>query len=284
VNDEANHESNKIENISEMIPTEPLFQEEVKPQSSKKKWGALGVVGIALLKFGVKLKFLLIFFKMGKILTTFGSMLLMIVVYAQIYGLAFALGFVALLFCHEMGHYFVAQKLGMNVSTPLFIPFVGAMISLKEQPQTAEIEAQMAMGGPAAGMAASFVCFGIYGLTNIPLFSALAYIGLFMNLFNLIPIHPLDGGRIAVAVTPLLWVIGIPIGTYFAIKFGSIILMLILVLGVIEAYKTYFGKKEDYFKNVPPYTRVRYGVGYLSMVLICGVGMMYIFMNHVPIQ
>ena len=108
-----------------------------KEKSKKGKWASLGIAGALLAKFFVKIKFLFIFLKLGKILSTFGSMLVMIWVYAEIHGWAFGVGFVLLLFMHEMGHYFAAKKAKLPVSTPIFIPFVGAFISMKEQPADA---------------------------------------------------------------------------------------------------------------------------------------------------
>lgn len=281
INVEKNQIDEQTTSVQYVLNDVPVLEPEKKGKA-KGLLGMLGVAGLVLVKFAVKLKFLFVFFKLGKFLTTLLSMGVTIALYASFYGIWFAIGFVALIFCHEMGHYVAAQLLGIEVSAPLFIPFVGAMISLKESPKTAEQEALMAVGGPAAGILASFFCLGIYGVTGIPLFSALAYIGLFMNLFNLIPVHPLDGGRISVAVTPWLWAIGIPIGIVAAFKFHSIILIMILILGGIEAYKGFKGEKKEYFSNVSKATRIAFGIGYLAMIMICGVGMMVIFANHMP--
>jgi len=97
--------------------------------------------------------------KFGKLLTTGGTMLISVGAYALIWGWRYAAGFVALLFCHEMGHYLAARQRGLKVGAPTFIPFVGAWIELKEQPMNAETEAYVAMAGPLAGTAASLACY-----------------------------------------------------------------------------------------------------------------------------
>ena len=89
--------------------------------------------------------------KWGKLVTTGGTMLLSLVVYASIWGLPYAAGVIALLFLHEMGHYVAARQRGLDVGAPTFIPFVGAWIALKELPHDVETEAYVAMGGPLVG-------------------------------------------------------------------------------------------------------------------------------------
>lgn len=64
--------------------------------------------------------------KLGKVLLTGGSMIVSILAYAWVFGWPFAVGFVVLLFLHEMGHYIAARQRGLDVGAPTFIPFVGA--------------------------------------------------------------------------------------------------------------------------------------------------------------
>jgi Zn-dependent protease len=110
-------------------------------------------------------------------------------------------GFVVLIFVHECGHLIAAKRLGLRVGAPVFIPFMGAFIALKDAPRNAWIEAQVGIGGPLAGAAGSAVCYGIYQYTGNELFKGLAYSGFFLNLFNLAPIGFLDGGRIVTALS-----------------------------------------------------------------------------------
>src|SRR5258706_3619733 len=121
-------------------------------------------------------------------------MLLSIWAYSQAWGWQFALGFVLLIFVHECGHLLAAKRLGLNVGAPVFIPFMGAVIALKEAPRNAWVESQVGIGGPLLGAIGSAICFLLYPLTGNALFAALAYSGFFLNLFNLAPLAPLDGG------------------------------------------------------------------------------------------
>jgi Zn-dependent protease len=258
-------------------------------QSLKAKkgiWGVLGGVLLVLLKFkGIlflllsKLKFLLIILKLGKFASTFISMFVMIAVYASIYGWSFAVGFVLLLFVHEMGHYVTAKKLNLSTSLPLFIPFVGALISLKEEPKDAVIEAKMAIGGPAAGSFGAFVCVLLYFIFNHDVFLALAYIGFMLNLFNLIPVHPMDGGRVVSAISPLLWAVGIIIAAIVAMKNFNPILIMILVLGSIQFFNTWKNPDKSYYK-VDSKTRLVFAVAYFGLLMVLGASMAYIHSFH----
>src|SRR5262252_5007521 len=133
--------------------------------------------------------------KLGKAALTGGTMLLSMVAYAFVFGWWYAVGFVLLIFGHEMGHYIAAKRCGLNVGAPTFIPFVGAWIQLKEQPMNAETEAYVGIAGPMLGTAAAFVCYLLALESGSRLLLALSYSGFVLNLFNLIPLTPLDGGR-----------------------------------------------------------------------------------------
>src|SRR2546426_10132960 len=156
-------------------------------QKIKKLLAPLAVVGALFLKFFAKLKFILLpvlkFLPM--ILKTGGTMVLTIWVYAMIWGAWFAFGLVLLILVHECGHLLAAKRLGLKVGAPVFIPFMGAIIALKEAPRNAWIESQVGIGGPLLGTVGAVACYGTFLLTDNPLFMALAYTGFFLNLFNL---------------------------------------------------------------------------------------------------
>ena len=137
-------------------PKPPPFPERPPSQSHDggrsrlgKALAPLGVVGLLLLKFGAKLKFLILpilkFFPV--ILKTGGTMFASVWLYALAWGWWFALGFVLLIFVHECGHLLAAKRVGLKVGAPVFIPFMGAFIALKEAPRNAWIEAQVGIGG-----------------------------------------------------------------------------------------------------------------------------------------
>lgn len=158
---------------------------------------SLGVAVVALLKFA------------PVILKTGGTMLLTIVIYGRLFGWKYAIGFVLLIFVHECGHLLAARMMGLKVGWPVFIPFMGAMIALKEAPRNAWIEAIVGIGGPILGAAGALAVYAAYLVTGHPLYLSLAFVGFLLNLFNLVPIVPLDGGRIVAAISPWLWVVGL---------------------------------------------------------------------------
>src|SRR5262249_43860936 len=155
----------------------------------KKALGPLTVVGVVIAKFFAKLKFVL--FPLLKflpiLLKSGGTMLLMIWVYTQIWGWQFALGFVLLLLVHETGHLLVAKKFGLKVGAPVFIPFMGAFIALKEAPRNAWMEACVGIGGPMLGSLGAFVCNVLGEFFAAPLFFSLASFWFFFYLFYLSP-------------------------------------------------------------------------------------------------
>ena len=213
--------------------------------------------------------------KLGKLLTTGGSMLVSVVVYAWIYGWRYAVGFVGLLFVHEMGHYLAAKQRGLDVGAPTFIPFVGAWIELKDMPHDAETEAWVGLGGPLLGSIGALLCYFWARETDSRLLLAVAYSGFFLNLFNLIPLSPLDGGRITAVLSPRIWLLGVPV--LAAVFFWRPSPMLIL-LGVLAApqvmkalkYRSDSEEAQTYYA-VSAAVRTEYAFYYLSLVLFLAV-------------
>src|SRR5438046_1095480 len=194
----------------------------------KKAFVPLGILGVLLVKFKSLLIPVLKFFPV--LLKTGGTMLLTIWLYAQTWGWWFALGFVLLIFVHECGHLLAARRLGLKVGAPVFIPFMGAFIALKEAPPNAWIEAQVGIGGPLLGTAGAAACEGLHLASGNPLFRALAFSGFFLNLFNLAPIGFLDGGRIVTALSPWLWLVGlVVVGALLFTHFNFLLLLILLM-------------------------------------------------------
>ena len=259
----------------------PPFRSEPPAPKSDSQWkkilGPLGVVGLLLLKFGGKIKFIFIplmkFFPV--LFKTGGSMVLMIWVYTMMYGWWFALGFVLLLFVHECGHIIAARRVGLPVSAPMFIPFMGAFIALKEAPKNAWIEAQVGIGGPIFGAWASAACHLIYLFSGVELFRVLAHVGYLMNLFNLAPVGFLDGGRIATALSPWLWVVGTVIIAVLMVVSFNPILLLVLVMS-LPRLVSLFRKRTDEekrFYEVTPVQRVIMAILYFGLAAALAWGM-----------
>jgi Zn-dependent protease len=210
----------------EVLP--PTAHPQQRPPSGPKRggvmgWLAAGVVAVA------KFKFLLF----GGLKTAL-SMLLMIWVYSMMFGWLFAAGFVVLIFVHEMGHVLAAKWLGIPVSAPLFIPFMGAAIVMKQNPRDAWTEALMGYGGPLFGSVGGWICLLVALQFHLHWLVAVASATFVINLFNMIPLPPLDGGRICAAVTPWFWFVGLLLlgAALFFFHAGASIVILIVILVV----------------------------------------------------
>lgn len=198
----------------------------------RRLWAPVAAVAFALWKF--KFVFAAIF-KL-KFFTTAASMFVSIGAYALIWGIPFAVGFVLLLFVHEAGHALEAKRQGLKVSAPVFIPFLGAAILLKELPQDVWREFRVAAAGPIVGSLGALAVLGVYAATGRDFWLALAFIGFFINLFNLAPVWQLDGGRMISAVHPALWIPGLAGLAVLLWFFPSPILIIVVILGALQAF------------------------------------------------
>nr|WP_314539289.1 site-2 protease family protein [uncultured Massilia sp.] len=209
--------------------------------------------------------------KLGKLLTTGGTMLLSVAAYALVYGWRYAVGFVGLLFCHEMGHFVAARQRKLPVGVPTFIPFVGAWIDMKEMPKDVETEAYVGVAGPLVGTLAALGCYGLAREFDSRLLLALAYAGCFLNLFNLIPLSPLDGGRVTAILSPRVWLLGVPVLAAVFVWRPSPMLILIgmLALPQLAAAWHYDPKAPDNqrYYAVSLDDRLTYGALYLGLIV-----------------
>ena len=202
-------------------------------------------------------------------------MVLMIGVYASLWGWKWGVGFVLLLLLHECGHLLAAKHFGLKVSAPMFIPFMGAFIALKEAPRNAWVEAGVGIGGPILGSAAALACHVIGLGFNAPLFIGLAWTAYFLNLFNLTPVGMLDGGRIATALSPWLWIPGIALLGWMAWTHPNFIIWLVLILS-LPRLLTLFRKRteeEQRFYEVTPAQRWSMAAMYFGLVAALVFGM-----------
>lgn len=252
-------------------------------QRLKKLLTPVAVGLVVLLKFGAKLKFLVVpvlkFFPI--LLKTGGTMVLSIGAYAVAWGWMFAVGFVLLLLIHECGHLVAARQMGLKVGAPVFIPFMGALIALKEAPRDAWVEAWVGIGGPLLGTAGAAVCEAIYLASGNALFRALAYTGFFLNLFNLAPIGFLDGGRIVTALSPWLWLVGAVGMGAMMVFHPNFIVGLILLLSLPRLWFLFRPKTDQelrYFE-VPPGRRLGMAALYFGLILLLLLGMAS---THIP--
>jgi Zn-dependent protease len=205
--------------------------------------------------------------KLGKLLISGGSMLVSLGLYATLYGWKFAAGFIGLLFAHEMGHYLAAKQRGLRVGAPTFIPFVGAWIELKEQPMNAETEAFIGIAGPMLGSLVAFICW-LYGRsTGSDLLVAISYSGFVLNLFNLIPVSPLDGGRIVSVISPKIWLLGIPVLVGLFFFQPNPLLLIVVAIAIPHVWRTLRSKEalNSRYYETPQPVRVQYAAQYLML-------------------
>jgi Zn-dependent protease len=257
--------------------SEPPGSEPTLRQKLKKLFAPIGVAFVLILKFAAKLKFVLIpvLKFLPILLKTGGTMLLSIGAYALAWGWMFAVGFVLLIFVHECGHLLVARFFGLKVGAPVFIPFMGALIALKDAPKDAWMEAWVGIGGPLLGTVGAVVCEVIFVFTGYPLFHALAFTGFFLNLFNLAPIGILDGGRIVTALSPWLWLIGAVVMLGLLIIHPNFLIGLILVMSLPRLWFLFRKKSNEerrYFE-VTPGRRLAMAGMYFGLIVFLLFGM-----------
>jgi Zn-dependent protease len=212
--------------------------------------------------------------KFGKILLTGGTMLISVAAYSLLFGWWYAAGFVALIFIHEMGHFIAARRRGLNVGAPTFIPFVGAWIQLKDMPHDAETEAYVGLAGPFVGTLGALACYFLGRQLDNSLLLALSYAGFFLNLFNLIPLSPFDGGRVTAAISPKLWLIGAPILIGLFLYQPNPLLLIFAIVAAPQVMKAWRGPQteaERAYYNVSLETRTTYSIFYVGLVVFLAV-------------
>jgi len=230
---------------------------------------------LALLKWG---KALLLLLPKAKLLTTSASMLVSVGAYALIWGWKFAVGFVALLFLHEMGHYIQLRREGVRPSGMLFIPFLGAAVGTRSLGGSALAEARVGLAGPILGSLATAALLPIAAATDNDFWYALAFTGFFLNLFNLLPVVPLDGGRAMAAMAPWMWFVGFGAIVLLVFIWPNPILILIALLGGYETYRRWKQRKKgeegnaDYYRVKPAHRLLVAGV-YVGLIIALAIGM-----------
>ncbi len=260
--------------------TPPQHPKTSKLQDAKNRGGIVGwlaTIALVIGKAGApviavlsKLKFLAIF---GKFFLTFGSMFLSIWLQAQLFGWPLAAGIVILIFVHECGHALAAIKLGHKVTRMIFIPFMGAAVWSTAGKNVIE-DAFVGIMGPVFGTLGGIVCLGIYFVTGSPFWVVLAKFNFMINLFNLLPTAPLDGG----------WITPVFSGKLLAI--GSVLLLLvgfrnpfIWILAFVSIPRIISGWKADptnpYYITTPR-QKIIYALAYFGLAATLGLLFLYV--------
>lgn len=266
----------------EVLPPDSTFQHTNSRPRGESGLRKFGGIGLFLLFIFSKLKYVGLLLQVGKFKTSL-SMVISIWAYAMFWGWPFAAGFVVLIFIHEMGHVIALRMMGIPASAPMFIPFVGAHIVMKKMPKNAFVEAVAAYGGPLLGTLGAIGCAGIGFYTQNLFWFALASSGFLLNLFNLLPISPLDGGRIIGVISPKLWIVGLlgAIGLFYMT--WSPIVALIVIIGSFQIYKSFKASKTERaaYYDVSLTKRFVMGTAFLLLLAVTSIGMLAM---QVPLQ
>lgn len=201
----------------------------------------------------------------GKLLATGGTMLVSMAVYALSFGWPYAVGLVLLILVHELGHYIAARQHGLDVGAPVFIPFVGAWISLKQTQLEPEAEARIALAGPMLGSTAALVCYLLALGGQGRLYMALAQAGFMINLFNLVPLAPLDGGRVAGVISPRLWLFGLPLLVAIFLWRPSPLLLLIGLAAAPQVWAALRGTASTHAQLQRRVDKIRFATQYIVL-------------------
>jgi Zn-dependent protease len=232
----------------------------------RRLWAPIAAIGAFLAKFGVvllKFKFLFSMFVSAAFYVWFG-------------GWWFGIGLIVLLFVHEMGHVFEAKRQGLPVSVPIFIPFMGALITMKQMPRNAWREARLAIAGPILGSLGALALYIAGVAYNSPQLKGLAFLGFLINLFNLLPVIPLDGGRISAALHPAIWILGFLGLVGLVIYRPNPLLIIILLFAASELRRRWklrhHPQMQEYYR-VKPAQRAIVGLLYFGLAAALVFGM-----------
>jgi len=246
-------ESRVIGLRNQLVGDAPTTAKKAGVRDAWKNKGALAALGALLLKFKTiifllltKAKFILLGLTKLK---TIVSMLLFFGVYWTRYGWKFAAGFVVSLYLHEMGHVFAARRFGIKASAPVFIPFVGAFILLKESVDDVRVNARIGLAGPVWGLGAALAFYAAFIVTGSPMLGAIAGFGAWLNVFNLIPVWVLDGARGFTSFTRVdRWCVAIALGAMAAVLHYRPEVHgqgLVVILAVVAAIAAIIGKPAE---------------------------------------
>jgi Zn-dependent protease len=231
-------------------------------------WGGLAAVLAAIVGYG---KYVLLLAVKVPFLATLVSMGISLALWAALYGIWFAVGLIAMIFIHEMGHVLEIRRQGMKATAPVFIPFFGAAIFQRQHATDALHQAEIGIAGPIAGTVAATVAFVLYATLHQPILLLWAYVGFLINLFNMIPVGMLDGGWVMAVVSKWFQVLGIVALVVAALFFGFSPLVFIIAIFSVPAIIARFRNDSlAYYQAVPVSARWAMGILWLALVAYLG--------------
>ena len=255
-----------------------------KPKRSwlREKLSAAGALIVGIL---AKLKAILLLLPKIKVLATAATALVSVGAYSLIWGWQFAVGFVVLIFIHEMGHVIALRREGIKASAPMFVPFLGSVITARSLGNNALAEARVGLAGPILGSIGSAAVAVIGLVTPTGLLEALGYIGFFLNLFNLLPVVPLDGGRAMAAMAPWMWFLGFGAMVLLDFVAPNPILLIITLVAGFELYRRWEQRRaptaeQTAYYRVSPRNRMIVGGVYIGLIVALAVGMHFTYLHR----
>jgi Zn-dependent protease len=238
----------------------------------------LGPALATIIAFAAKFKSILLLLPKLKMFSTAGTMLVSIAAYALFWGFPFAVGLVVLLLIHELGHVIALRREGIKASAPMFVPFLGALITAKSLGENATAEARVGLAGPILGSIGAAACVVIWYATGNDMWRALAFTGFFLNLLNLVPVSPFDGGRAMAAMAPWMWAFGLAIIAALIVTLHSAFLLIFLIVGGMDSWRRWRAIRQggaeqvDYYR-VKPVDRLLVAAVYVSLIALLVAGM-----------
>jgi Zn-dependent protease len=244
---------------------DPSKPEDERPAARHAKSGGIGAILATLAVVAAKLKFLLVGLK---IFTSSWTFLLSLGLYVVAFGWRIGIVLIFVLAAHELGHFFAYRAYGLTARLPVFVPFLGAYTAGAIAPDL-EQDAYIALAGPVVGLALATGCYAIALATGDRFWTACADISAFLNLFNMIPVLPFDGGRVIGALWPPLWIAGVLVFVAVSIKIGVPLLLVLLIalLGIPAMYATLRGRPDPRAATMTNAGRARVSFWYLATAL-----------------
>lgn len=235
--------------------------------------GLLFAKGKGLLIVLLNLKWFLIG---AKLLGSSLSFLVSVWFYALFFGWPFALVFTLLILVHECGHAICMRALGVPASLPYFVPGFGALIAMKGPPASVLEEAYIALAGPFVGALGALACYAYAAATGSAFWYALAYTGFLLNLFNLLPVPPLDGGRAAGAISPRVWVAGLAalVVSAFVMRWFNPLLFVLVLIAIPQIIDAFRGRLNERYFAIPLGQRLTIAVLYFGLAALLLAGML----------
>jgi Zn-dependent protease len=261
-----------------MQQPEPAQPEENQQQSGnrRRRSGRLGAIAAAIGILAIKFKALLavlldlkVVLLASKLLAVSWTFVLSLVFYVLAFGWRIGIVLLFAIAAHELGHYAAYRSYGLAVRAPVFVPFLGAYTAGALAPDL-ESDAYIALAGPLTGLILAGACYAIGSITSDRFWMACAEIGAFLNLFNMIPVVPFDGGRVIGAIWPPLWIVGAIgfVAAAFWLHVPIFFMILIAILGLPAMISMLRGRVDPRAAHMTTAGRARVGIWYIATVLV----------------